>query len=120
MNSSISTASLNDYAVLNEILHTTQQENARLREELEKYKPGLFMSINTDDKSITGKITHLGKVLAVTMPQIDVDYNDANNKALLFADEMCKILHQYIVDEIKPTLVKADANIEQLRKKGIW
>jgi hypothetical protein len=54
------------------------------------------------------------------MPQIDVDYNDANNKALLFADEMCKILHQYIVDEIKPILVKADANIEQLRKKGIW
>lgn len=117
---SISSASMNDYAVLSEQLRATQNELLAVREELNKFKPEILLSINTDEKSITSKISQLGTTMVVTMSQTDVDYHDAANKAQIFADELTKIFKQYIVEEITPLLVKADKNIQQFRGQGIW
>lgn len=117
---SISSASMNDYAVLSEQLFATQHELLAVREELTKFKPQILLSINTNDKNITSKISQLGTTMVVTMSKDDVDYHDVHNKAQIFADELAKIFKQYIVSEITPLLVNADKNIEQFRGQGIW
>lgn len=117
---SISSASMNDYAVLTEQLNAMQNELVAVREELTKFKPEILLSINTDEKSITAKISQLGTTMVVTMSQADVDYHDSNNKAQIFADELTKIFKQYVVEQITPLLVKADKNIQQFRGQGIW
>ncbi len=117
---SISSASMNDYAVLTEQLNAMQNELVAVREELTKFKPEILLSINTDEKSITAKISQLGTTMVVTMSQADVDYHDSNNKAQIFADELIKIFKQYVVEQITPLLVKADKNIQQFRGQGIW
>ncbi len=117
---SISSASMNDYAVLTEQLNAMQNELVAVREELTKFKPEILLSINTDEKSITAKISQLGTTMVVTMSQTDVDYHDSNNKAQIFADELTKIFKQYVVEQITPLLVKADKNIQQFRGQGIW
>ena len=117
---SISSASMNDYAVLTEQLNAMQNELVAVREELTKFKPEILLSINTDEKSITAKISQLGTTMVVTMSQTDVDYHDSNNKAQIFADELTKIFKQYVVEQITPLLIKADKNIQQFRGQGIW
>ena len=117
---SISSASMNDYAVLTEQLNAMQNELVAVREELTKFKPEILLSINTDEKSITAKISQLGTTMVVTMSQADVDYHDSNNKAQIFADELTKIFKQYVVEQITPLLIKADKNIQQFRGQGIW
>jgi len=117
---SISSASMNDYAVLTEQLHVTQNELLMVREELNKFKPEILLSINADQKTITSKISQLGSTLVVTMNKDDIDYHDTNNKAQLFADELVKIFRQHIIEQITPLLTNADKNIEMFRGQGIW